>query len=116
APRSQNASSGPRAQSGYGAAGNGYAAAGPGAPRANGPRREQPRDTSMPLSAARKRSEALALLGLSEGATLTEVKKTFRDWAVKLHPDRHVSATDVERDAMARRFAAMSAAYHVVVG
>jgi hypothetical protein len=66
--------------------------------------------------AARKRSEALALLGLPESATSAEVTRAFRQWATRLHPDRHVHASEAERSAMAQRFAAMSAAYHTVLG
>jgi hypothetical protein len=62
------------------------------------------------------RSAALSLLGLDETATMPEVTKAFRQLATKLHPDRHMQASEADRRMMAQRFAAISAAYHAVVG
>jgi hypothetical protein len=67
-------------------------------------------------ASTRRRIESLALLGLADGVTTAEVTKAFRQLAVRLHPDRHVSASDAERREMAARFAAVSAAYHAVIG
>ena len=69
----------------------------------------------MPAPAEYRRREALSVLGLDEGATLSEVKRAFRQLATQIHPDRHVHASEAERRAMAERFAAVSAAYHAVV-
>jgi hypothetical protein len=79
--------------------------------------RDDPRRAaSAPHSSARKRSEALALLGLEDHATLPEVTRAFRLLAARYHPDRHVQAGEGERRAMVERFAALSAAYHTVMG
>lgn len=81
---------------------------------------DAPRETSRGApfldTKARRRSEALALLGVSDGATSAEVTKAFRQLATRLHPDRHVQASEGERRAMSERFAAVSAAYHAVLG
>lgn len=76
---------------------------------------DEGRRTASPL-ADNRRSAAFSLLGLDESATLPEVTKAFRQLATKLHPDRHVHASEAERRAMAERFAAVSAAYHAVMG
>jgi hypothetical protein len=76
------------------------------------PRRGAPSSTVL----ERRRSEALALLGLDDHATLPEVTRAFRHLATRIHPDRHVLADEAERRAMAERFAALSAAYHTVMG
>lgn len=62
-----------------------------------------------------KRSQALSLLGLDDQATLDEVTRAFRRLATQLHPDRHVHASDAERHALQQRFAALSAAYHLLL-
>lgn len=79
-------------------------------------REEARRGAPSQDSSARRRSEALALLGLDDTATLPEVTRAFRQLATRVHPDRHVHADETERRAMAERFAAFSAAYHTVMG
>ena len=74
------------------------------------------RRSATPVRADNRRAEALSLLGLDETATVQEVTKAFRQIATRIHPDRHVHATEAERRAMAQRFAAISAAYHTVIG
>ena len=56
------------------------------------------------------------MLGLDEDASIADVTKAFRDLASQLHPDRHVDAPEAERRAMHQRFAALSAAYHALIG
>ena len=65
---------------------------------------------------AGRRSEALTLLGLDEDASLSDVTRAFRDLASQVHPDRHQGAPELERRAMEQRFAALSAAYHALIG
>jgi hypothetical protein len=77
---------------------------------------ESRRNAAWPDPSTRKRREALALLGLEDGATKQEVTRAFRQWATRLHPDLHMQASETERRAVAERFAALSAAYHAVVG
>ncbi len=74
------------------------------------------RRSAPPTAVERQRRDALALLGLDERATRDEVTKAFRQLATKIHPDRHVQASEPERRAMAERFAAASAAYHAILG
>jgi hypothetical protein len=70
---------------------------------------------SLGAPADRKRNEALATLGLGQGATTSEVRRAFRRLATQMHPDRHVHASDAERRALAERFAELSVAYHAIV-
>jgi DnaJ domain len=89
-----------------------------GRPRArdrmgNGPFRAEAR---RPSATDHRVEHALSLLGLDESASTAEVRKAFRQLATRLHPDRHMHATEAERRAMAERFAALSAAYHTVMG
>ena len=74
------------------------------------------RRSAMPSPVEHRRREALALLGLDEAATQAEVTRAFRQIATKIHPDRHIQASEAERCAMAQRFAAVSAAYHAILG
>ena len=78
-------------------------------------RQPRPRRASLPASAEHRRTEALSVLGLDASATLSDVKRAFRQLATQIHPDRHVQASEAERRVMAERFAAVSAAYHAVV-
>ena len=61
------------------------------------------------------RTRALSTLGLADGAAPDEVRRAFRKLAATLHPDRFPSAGETERADMMRRFAEVSAAYHVLV-
>jgi hypothetical protein len=74
------------------------------------------RRSSLPSPVDLRRRNALALLGLDESATRDDVTKAFRQLATRIHPDRHVQASEPERRAMAERFAAVSAAYHAILG
>jgi hypothetical protein len=74
------------------------------------------RRSATPVRADNRRASALSLLGLDETATVQEVTKAFRQIATKIHPDRHVHASEDERRALAEQFAAVSAAYHTVIG
>lgn len=60
-------------------------------------------------------AEALAVLGLSPGATLDEIKRAYRTQARTLHPDLHPHATPAEHRALTARFAALHAAYRRLV-
>jgi hypothetical protein len=77
--------------------------------------RPRARDRAAPKPADsrdRQRREALRVLGLGDDADAAEVVRAFRALAAKVHPDRHVLATEEERRELHRRFAAISAAYH----
>jgi DnaJ-domain-containing protein 1 len=58
---------------------------------------------------------AYALLELADGATADEIKRAYRRLARALHPDVHGSASADEQKELARRFAAVSAAYRRLV-
>ena len=61
------------------------------------------------------RSRALAVLGLPEGADRKQVRAAFRRLAALHHPDRQVSRPDYDPISGMRRFAELSAAYHVLM-
>lgn len=60
------------------------------------------------------RDSALAALGLLAGADACQIRSAFRQLARRLHPDAHPSASETERQALARRFARITAAYHAL--
>jgi hypothetical protein len=62
------------------------------------------------------RSDALSMLGLDEDASLADVTRAFRELAGRLHPDRLIDASPDERRNAEQRFAALSAAYHALIG
>jgi hypothetical protein len=51
------------------------------------------------------------VLGLAPDADVTAIKRAYRELALRLHPDRHPSATEQERRALAARFAEVTKAY-----
>jgi len=77
------------------------------------PRRAEP-STAVPPASAR-RALALSTLGLKTEVDRATLQRTFRSLAVHLHPDRHPSATADEKAELMRRFAEVSAAYHLLV-
>jgi hypothetical protein len=62
---------------------------------------------------SRARAQALSTLGLDVDATAADVTRAFRRRARELHPDLHSGA---ERRLVEQRFAAMTAAYHALIG
>lgn len=80
-----------------------------GRPRAREQRAKTPRTEPCPNE---PRAQALRLLGLTEQATLAEIRRAFRLRASEAHPDRHGQATEREKRVLEARFAALSAAYH----
>lgn len=61
------------------------------------------------------RSEAFAVLGLTENAGPAEIRGAFRRLAGQLHPDTNAASSEAERRALEQRFARASAAYHLLV-
>lgn len=61
------------------------------------------------------RARALSLLGLGVGADRDAVQRAFRTRAREVHPDRFPRASADERADLMRRFAELSAAYHLLV-
>ncbi|MCB9606978.1 MAG: DnaJ domain-containing protein [Polyangiaceae bacterium] len=100
-------------------------ASGPGAqrPRTNpkashaGPRRQnQANQTGVKQRKDPVRQQALATLGLGEGADRAAVQRAFRKLAREVHPDRHPGADADKREQLLRSFVKLSAAYHALVG
>jgi hypothetical protein len=58
---------------------------------------------------------AYAVLELTEGASLEEVKRAYRRLARELHPDLHPGASAEDLRDLERRFAEVSAAYRKLV-
>jgi len=67
------------------------------------------------LGKERARAQALSVLGLSGNATREAVQRAFRSLASAAHPDRHPTASAEQRASMLKRFAELSAAYHLLV-
>jgi hypothetical protein len=61
------------------------------------------------------RARALSALGLPDGADADAARRAFRKLARTLHPDRFPTACESDRADIMRRFAELSAAYHVLV-
>jgi len=85
--------------------------------------RPRKRDTSARESRAalrqggkdRARSQALTVLGLGGSASRDAVQRAFRSLAAAVHPDRYPNASAEERASLLKRFAELSAAYHLLV-
>jgi molecular chaperone DnaJ len=54
------------------------------------------------------------VLGVSKSASADEIKKAYRDAALKWHPDRWVSGTDAEKKTAEEKFKEASEAYSVL--
>jgi hypothetical protein len=74
---------------------------------------EPPTAATARVEAARTR--ALATLGLDTEADRDAVQRAFRQIALRLHPDRHQDKSSMEKAVLMRRFAQVSAAYHLLV-
>jgi len=57
---------------------------------------------------------AYAVLGLREGAPVSDVKRAYRDAVRRYHPDLHPGVSDADRKAMEKTFSAMTAAYRAI--
>ncbi len=54
------------------------------------------------------------ILGVSKGASETEIKKSYRKAAMKYHPDRFSSASDAEKKDAEEKFKEINEAYQVL--
>jgi hypothetical protein len=70
---------------------------------------------ALSVEAELSQKEALALLELGAGASADEVKRAYRRLARALHPDAHPTATVDELRELERRFAAVAAAYRLLL-
>jgi len=61
-----------------------------------------------------KRKDYYKMLGLSKDATEDEIKKAYRQHALKHHPDRHSSATEEIRKTEEKKFKDIGEAYGVL--
>jgi len=84
------------------------------------PQRPSPDDAARTSPPATKpdspRARALRALGLPLEATDAQIKRAFRSLARDAHPDRFPTASPAQREAIARRFAALTEAYHLLLG
>jgi hypothetical protein len=76
------------------------------------PRARRSAKLAAPLSD--EKAAAYRTLGLAPLADAESVQRAFRRQAREVHPDRHPAATPEERTRLLSRFAALSAAYHVL--
>jgi hypothetical protein len=76
-----------------------------------GRRRARDRQSASPAPD----SSAYTLLGVQRDADAAEIRRAFRRLARELHPDKHPHASDVERRALAIKFAQVAAAYQALV-
>jgi hypothetical protein len=65
-------------------------------------------------SASPEQQRARRLLGVDEQADGATIRRAFRVAAARVHPDRHPSATSLERARLQRELAELSAAYHLL--
>jgi uncharacterized protein DUF4388 len=82
--------------------------------RASAPSDRQGRSEPQPRSDT-ERERALRTLGLKREVDRSTLMRVFRALAVRLHPDRHPAATPDQRAVLMRRFAEISAAYHLLL-
>lgn len=80
------------------------------------PRARHPGGEPAPRRQDPVRARAFGVLGLAPGAGPSDVQRAFRSLARQHHPDRFPAASSIEREALIRRFAELSAAYHLLVG
>lgn len=85
-----------------------------GRPRAR-TRRRRSTEELRALRADPRRVRAFGTLGLSPDAGRLQIHRAFRTLAAQNHPDRHPEASEGERQQLMQRFAALSAAYHVLL-
>ena len=62
------------------------------------------------------RGEALAILGLAEGASESAIKRRHRELVLNFHPDKHQHLGDVAAGEAEERFRQVQAAYEVLAG
>lgn len=61
-----------------------------------------------------KRKDYYKILSIDKGATDVEIKKAYRQKALRHHPDRHVDAEPEEREEEEKIFKEVSEAYTVL--
>jgi DnaJ-domain-containing protein 1 len=62
-----------------------------------------------------RRTAAMKLLGVEDGADLETVKRAYRRLARTLHPDLQPEADELRRRTLERRFAEVTAAYEALI-
>lgn len=59
--------------------------------------------------------EYFEILGISQDASMSEIKAAYRRLAMKWHPDKHMNSPQEERDYAERMFKLVNEAYHAVI-
>jgi DnaJ-domain-containing protein 1 len=77
--------------------------------------RDRTHDAPQPSPAPRPRVDACRVLGVSDGADPTEVKRAYRRLVHATHPDLHPGASAEEKRALAARFQQITEAYRHLV-
>lgn len=79
--------------------------------------RARDRARQSPASASRQelQTRALRTLGLGPNAHADSARRAFRALAAQCHPDRFPHASAAQRETLLRRFAELSAAYHLLI-
>lgn len=62
------------------------------------------------------RKEAFKVLGLSEGASIEEIKKAYRKLALEWHPDKWSDKSQEEQKTATEKFKEISVAYEISMG
>lgn len=80
------------------------------------PGRKRHRDTATPAPPKLVDDTPFRILGLSQQASLAEVRAAYRSLAKTLHPDLHPNASVEERAALGQRLARATEAYRALTG
>jgi hypothetical protein len=81
----------------------------------HGRRRTREPTTPGPLPARARDTSHWRVLGLSPGASETEIKRAYRRLARSVHPDLHPGASPEERRALEVQFSEITSAYRALV-
>ncbi|XP_076246405.1 chaperone protein DnaJ-like [Calliopsis andreniformis] len=65
---------------------------------------------------SKTRKEAFKVLGLSESASIEEIKKAYHELALKWHPDKWFHKSQEEQKTAAEKFKEISVAYQISIG
>lgn len=76
---------------------------------------QQLMNAAMMSSEARKYSDCLAVLGVTDGASTEELKKQYHIMCLKFHPDKHALDTDKKKKVIEQVFKEIKEAYEYLM-